>query len=1240
MHRKNKTETICGKDKIMAIEFTKAQLSAINCRDKTLLVSAAAGSGKTATLTQRIISSLTDEKNPLDITRMLIVTFTRSAAADLKSKISKALSLALAKNPSNRHLSKQLILLGSAKICTIDAFYLDIVRANCQSLTFPFEDMSLSPDFRIADNDEMEILSLQTMNTLIEDYYNKTADEEYDFASFVDNFTDTKNDKELAKILIELYKKILSTSSAQSFFKDYIKKLRESNNHNLFATFYGALLKDALIEKYYYYYNSLKTVCDFIAEDENVAKAYLAAFENDLRFCRQICEKLTEEKYSVTELRELFSQHSPENAGRLKSEFKNEETEIFTTLRKDFLEDVRAEITNSFSFDEEENRELTEKTIQIVSKLDEILSEYDYRIQREKLSRKICDFSDIRRYTKQVITDENANPTEIAAMYRDSFDAIYIDEYQDVDEVQDQIFRAISKENNLFMVGDIKQSIYAFRGAQSKIFAQLRKDFQILNDTNSNSAGGRTIFMSDNFRCDENIIKFTNTICSNILGHCKDTIDYKPEDDLIFSKKIDNSEYTSQKVTLCMIGYDNKEHKKDSIINDSDDESDDNYTDEALYITNEIKSLLLQKKADNTPIEPGDIAILTRAKGDVKPIEKALMAAGIPVLNNEAFDYFENPEVLLVTSLLTTIDNPYKDIHLAGTLRSPLFGFTLDDLIEIRVRADASYSLYEACEMYVENADAEKITVSKLKVFLKKLDEYRKLSQSLPVDKLIRYLYDDLFLLSYAGTDKDRDATHEQKKANLLRLYEYARRFEIGSFRGLHNFIGYLESILSENIRITTDNTESKNAVTIMTIHKSKGLEFPVCFICNIGKYFNTSSLDKSMIFETSVGVGIKINDKSGWARINTPLRRAVAQKILTSQTEEEMRIIYVALTRAREKLYLTAKPRQFIDNAMIGAKKAAMFDCRYSALTQKSYLSWILTAIEKVNCKDFLDIVKIEPNTAKLNFENREIELTDEVTGSEVDEVYTLIKKRFDYVYPYEHATKIPAKLSVSKLYPTVLDKDDEYAVNLDEDTELPQLIKKPDFFTHNKTVSAAQKGVATHTFLQFCDFNNCEKNGVENEISRLCEKGFINKNFSDIINIKQIENFFKSEFYQQIKKSSFVRREQRFNLLLPASKFTKDEKFTEQLGNDTLTVQGVIDLFFRDENGNIILCDYKTDYLTAEEFNNFSLAADKLSTRHTQQLIYYAAAIEQLCGEFPTKTVIYSLPLGKAIDVVVQKL
>ena len=1220
----------------MATKFTPAQQSAIDCRDKTLLVSAAAGSGKTATLTERIIRSLTDEDNPLDITKMLIVTFTRAAASDLKSKISTALSVALARNPSDRHLSKQLILVGSAKICTIDSFYLDIVRSNCHLLSFPYENLSLSPDFRIADNEEMSILSLQTMNTLIEDYYNQEETGEQNFAKFVDNFTDTNNDKDLAKMLIDLYQKILSLSNSETFLDDFINKLKEAETQSLYDTFFGKILKEELLAKYKYYLDFWNLACDSLPNNEPAAKAYLPSFDTDRIYCSEICKALSDTSCNVVELRKLFSEYSPKKAGSLKKEDKDEEFEIFNTLRDKFKKDIKDEAAKSFGFDNDETQLLTTKSLEIVEKLREILKEYDNRIQREKLTRKICEFSDVCRYTKQILISKDGSPTETALLYRNSFDAVYIDEYQDVDEVQDQIFAAISKPNNRFMVGDIKQSIYLFRGAQAKIFSSLRKAFPPLDSKDVTDADGRTVFMSNNFRCDKNIIDFTNTICSALFTQCKNTIDYKPEDNLIFSKIINDETYISSKVTLCLIGYENKEQKDELLLNlpDIDDDDDENYTDEAIYISTEIQKLLAQNKADGTKIEPCDIAILTRTKKTALPLEKALAASGTPVSNNVAFDYFENPEVLLVTSLLSTIDNPYRDIHLAATLRSPIFGFTLDDLIEIRCSADPSYSLYEAAEIYFSSENARQKLLDKCKYFFTKLDEYRVLSQSLSVDRLIRFLYEDLFLLSYASSSAD------QKKTNLLRLYEYARRFESGSFRGLHNFIGYLNEILSENIQITSDNTESKNAVRIMTIHQSKGLEFPICFICNAAKPFNTKNLKNSIVFEQSIGLGIKTHDESGWARINTPLHRAVEKCILRGETEEEMRILYVALTRAREKLYITAKTK-YIDNTLFDAKYDAMCDCRYNVMNQNSYLRWILSAIAKTNCNNFLNIIKIAPGSYSNKIDCFDTNETHTINESEIEDAYKLIKKRFDFVYPYEHATKIPAKLSVSKLYPAVLDKDDDYSEALEEtDTELIQLSEKPDFYTHKKATSAAQKGTATHTFLQFCNFENCENYGVKEEISRLCEKGFISRQYADIINVKQIENFFKSDLYKQIKNSAFVRREQRFNLLLPANKFTQNAEFIEQLKNDTLTVQGVIDIFFKDSDNNIILCDYKTDYLTADEFKNPTLATQKLTSRHRQQLTYYAAAIEQICGKFPKQILIYSLPLGKSIAVEVEKL
>ena len=530
--------------------------------------------------------------------------------------------------------------------------------------------------------------------------------------------------------------------------------------------------------------------------------------------------------------------------------------------------------------------------------------------------------------------------SDAARSYCLLFDEICIDEYQDVNAVQDRIFRAISRPRTRFMVGDIKQSIYRFRGAEPTIFADYRRVFPKLSSDEMGDAA--SIFMSSNFRCDRPIIHFSNRIFSFLFGTCGASIGYLPQDDLECGKDCPD---TAAPVTVALLQA------------GEDDEED--CAPEAEYIAQEIASLLREGKLDNgLPIKAGDIAVLTRAKTGQERIKLALEDRGIPCASGGDGTFFENPEVLMMLCLLNTIDNPNRDVYLVGTLRSPLFGFTLDELLNVRLAFPETDSpFYIAFSRYTEEQKWEKG-----ERFLQRLEAYRTLAEGTPVDRLLDALYRDTAVMAYAGRGGDEDdrRTPAQKRANLQLLYEYARRFESSSYRGLYHFIRYLDDIIAEGTKIETPEAAEQNAVRIMTVHHSKGLEFPVCFLYGTGRRFNLRDASANLLFDHDAGVALRLRDETGFARRTTPIREAVAAHITDVQVEEEMRVLYVALTRARERLYITAQLRRGDDGILARAEDRRRFSSQSALMACRCYLDWTSTLRHNVslNWQDRLESV------------------------------------------------------------------------------------------------------------------------------------------------------------------------------------------------------------------------------------------------------------------------------------------
>lgn len=1187
----------------MGKNWTAKQLEAINTRGKTLLISAAAGSGKTATLTERIVRRLTDPDSPASISKMLIVTFTRLSASDLKRKISAAISAELAKSPTSRHLSHQLVLLENASICTIDSFYLDVVRSNFQRIGLP-------SSFRIADEGEMSLLCKRTMDTVIGSHYDDAPSGDDSFLLFVEGFTSAKQSDSLSDVLLSLHPRLSSSVEGIDLLSHLADELGDGDKTDFFLTRQGKIIRSHLLSGARGYYSAICRCCDIVSSNEKVSASYLAGFASDKQFFADLCTVL--ESGGYTEVREKFNSFSKKKLSALKSEFQTDEVAMCKEIRTEAHKFITSAGEKYFSLDEDSLAASMKRTAEILTSLHEIFAEFDELVLAEKISRRCFDFTDIRQFAYKILSNADGSPSDVALSYRERFDEIYIDEYQDVDAVQDRIFSLISRGNNRFMVGDIKQSIYSFRGADTDVFAGYKTTLPPLSD--SEGSDGALIFMSNNFRCDLNVIKFTNKIFSFLFGYTGESIGYTPEDDLIFSKLEEGRTLPSPKVNITII--------TPSDDKDTDDDDDDSDSPEARWIANEALRLIEnEKNADGTKIEPRDIAVIMRTSTDAPAIMQAMRRVGIPCSDNSKYELFETPNVLLVISLLSAIDNPHKDIPLAASLYSPLFGYTMDDLLRIRSAADRSASLFEALRSY-SGDDAE--LREKNEYFLQKLSDYRRRAASLPVDKLLNYVYRDLSLLSLEADSSQ----------NLTKLYEMARKFEASSFRGLNNFISYINELIENDSvpKLTQDDADA-NAVKLITVHKSKGLEFPVCFICGTHRQINLKDTLSNILYHSRAGIALKLPYVGGMVRLNTPMREAVALSIVNLRLEEEMRILYVALTRARERLYITGISKN-PDSMRKNARIRSEFPSDYRIKTCRSWLSLILAAIYPLRDGDgytYSEIYDCEVDNIVSS------EISGVISGAHArlsEEELATVRGRLEYSYPHAHLGKLPAKLSVSKLTPTVLDDIDNDAATLDSADEV-RILEIEEFLAERSAATAADKGTATHLFLQFCDFENAERLGVRAELDRLTEQGFIAQGVAELINIRRLERFFESKFYAEFKHAKRIFREQRFNILLPASHFSEDEQLKQEIEDEQILVQGVIDLFFETEDGKIILCDYKTDHLTPEEIADPTLAAKKLAARHATQLSYYSMAVEKLIGRKPDKVLIYSLPLGESVEI-----
>lgn len=1210
--------------------WTPAQEKAITTKDKNLLISAAAGSGKTAVLIERIIRLLKDTDSKVDISRLLIVTFTRAAAAELRQKISRALSSEIAKNPASAdRLFEQLTALGSAHISTIDSFYADIVKKYAATINVP-------TSLRIADDSELVPIRRRIMNEVLDMGYRGeftiTTDQKdpSQFICFADLISDMRNDSKAWETLIDLRSKLLSHPKSIDYLKDCENDYASAVSMELFSTKHGKVLKEHLIDTFNVMLKYLSEACDYFETDELLKKKCSEAFIADRNFCEDFLNALQTESYTV--VREKILAYENKAIGKQKADEKDKE---FIDFRAEFvvkaIKDCRTKYFGG-GCSETELLKYTARLAILCNVMHAILSKFEELYTEEKLAKGICEFNDIKQWAYKLLVKEDGSPTDIALEVAEGFDAVYIDEYQDVDPVQDRIFRAVSVNSERFMVGDVKQSIYGFRGADPSLFMKYRNKFANV-DVETDSLPDEkdcTIFMSSNFRCDENVIRFANAVCAFLFSVASGGITYTPNDDLEFAKNKTDG-YTAPEppipATVVLIEPESKSNK----YSNDDEEEDVASNAEAKYIACEIARLIKkEKKNDGKKLEAGDIAVFARAEKFLSRVATELDKLGIRYSSESGKSIFDDPEVMLALSLLHATDNPRKDIHMAGVLMSPIFGFSADELILLR-RKDKKCCLYEAiCNYAAENSD---LVAEKCNRVIRDLDELRTASVSLSADKIVRLIFSKYSLLS-------RNEEGGNSRDALLKLYENARKYEGDDFKGLYNYLLYVDDMIeSENAPSTAGTSE--NSVKLMTIHKSKGLEFPVCFVGSAGSRFNRDDTRKPLLYTPTLGVSADILDEEGFGKLKTPYQSALAIRMTDVGTEEEMRLLYVALTRARERLYVTAMTTKSLN---LKVDYFTRYASRGTVMKGNNYIGWILTALQYLGKDNFYKIenIKEEDIVNSFSIENEKKVLSaPRIEYNE--ETAALVKHNFEFEYPYLHISNLPAKMSVSKLSPGVLDRsteseEDSSTTEKFDKSTMPSLKLSPSFMSDTEEsthFTAAEKGTATHAFLQFCDFDNVKKHGVENELCRLIEDRFLDERWKNAVNLDSLEKFFKSKLFEDISGASRIWREQRFNILLPAAPFTNDENYAKLIKDEKLLVQGVIDIFFEDKNGDLILCDYKTDYLTKEEINDPALARKKLSEAHAEQLSYYAEALRSMFGKYPAKVLIYSLPLGNTVEI-----
>ncbi|MFT8352336.1 helicase-exonuclease AddAB subunit AddA, partial [Clostridium saccharoperbutylacetonicum] len=1220
-------------------KWTNEQLSAIKTRNCNLLVAAAAGSGKTAVLVERIIKIITNEKNPVDIDKLLVVTFTNAAAAEMKERIADAISKELEKNPNSKNLQKQLTLLNRANITTMHSFCLDVIKNN-------FHKVNLDPSFRIGDQTEIILIKSEVIEELFEEKYDE---EDQEFINLIEAFSSYKNDENLKDLVLDLHSFIMSGPWPEKWLKDNAEAFNISSVEELNKTKWVNVLSKSIKIEISGYIKAMEKAIEIITETEEL-EAYRENFESELSYIKNAYESVE------NGLDEMYRVLSAINFNRLKTIKRSEiSDETAQSTVKKIRDDIKKKITelinNTFSVTPEQMINNIRGAYPYIKKLASIVLQFDKKFSNKKRERNLLDFNDLEHLCLQILIDYDEEksivPSNVAIGFKEYFEEILVDEYQDSNNVQETIINLVSrKENenpNVFMVGDVKQSIYRFRQAKPELFIEKYNNYQLDQGRN------RKIQLFKNFRSRKEVIDGVNYIFKEVMSETVGELEYSDEEALNLGanfKEENNNMIVGGAIELNIVNKQSEELIEEDI---QEHEEINNVILEGRIVARRIKELMSQsvenvfkvldkETGEYRPLKYKDIVILLRAtKNWSESILDELGAEGIPAYADTGTGYFESIEIRTIISLLKVIDNPLQDIPMIALMRSPIMGFSTEEISDIRLINKDCY-FYENIK-YVNN-EIEKANemlyskelISKCKYLIDKIEQWRNKSIYMAIDEFIWYLYMDTAYYGYVGAMPNGNL----RQANLKILFQRAKQFERTSFKGLFNFINFVNKLTKSSGDMGSAKVlgENEDVVRIMSIHKSKGLEFPVVFLCGIGKKFNLMDLNKNMVYHDELGFGPDFVDLEKRFSIGTLAKESIKKKMKIETLSEEMRILYVAFTRAKEKLIMTGTVSDIeksIDKWLSSASLEYNRILPAEVLKGRSYMDWIGMALchhrdgvalwEVVGA--LKEIYKNDTSNWKINLwnknelvndintENTENEDNSEqgiISRSLLDKNITEeINEILSYEYPFKSSTIIKSNISVSDLKR----RNEEINYN-SENVYKEKVMITPRFLQEKKGLTSAEKGTAVHFVMKKINLNKISSiQEIKEQLQELVEDELLLIEELKTINPYKILNFFKSNLGRKIlelnKQGNKIYREIPFYTEI--SSLEVDKSLNYKYRDETIRLQGIIDCFF-EYNGDMILLDYKTDYLKQGEEEEFK-------EKYKKQLDYYSNAILKMTGK-----------------------
>lgn len=1169
--------------------WTKDQQNAIDARRGSLVVSAAAGSGKTTVLVERILQRLMDSDHPCNADELLIVTFTRAATAEMRSKLSQKVNAALQEHPEDENLQRQQMLIPSAPIYTIDAFCSTLVREH-------FELLGLAPDFRPLDENEGKLLQQEAMETVLGNFY---KEEDPNFITLVEQVYAGRDDTSLEKEILKLYRYSRAYPDPKGWLQEGLRLYDHSTSLEESPAYF--VMKQNGLEQMEYVESLLHRAEALLEQVPQIEETTLLnVISQDVKQVQYLKELLNDNQLTALQTALQNTSFEKWNGKKVKDA---PEVGTAKALRDSAKKEVQDRLSKLFFFDEALYREDCEELQPVVQKLVDVVNQFDQEFSRLKTEGNVLDFSDIELYALQLLVeDPSKRPfkrTPLAEELGSRFQEILIDEYQDTNLLQDTIFAAISKEEqNLFLVGDVKQSIYRFRQAMPKVFLNRKKDLPLYDP--AKDAYPANIILGQNFRSRKGVTELVNFVCERIMSPAVGDIDYNEHEKLVFAADY----YGPMTEPECSL----------HLLRDTDET--DRLEKEAQYLAGLIQKQIQDTKGDEKPYTYKDFSILLQTtKGKANVYERVLLENGIPVYSDAGGSLLNTSDVQIVLSFLKIIDNPLQDIPLISVLMSPLFGFTEDDIASLRIRQRKGF-LYAALLKSEKEGEAKSI------LFLELLRHFRRLAISLPAGELIRQIYEETAFLPLAGALPNG----AQRVANLRQLIQYAEDYDSHSFYGISGFIRYLSRIEENELDQQTSSAIAPNAnvVHITSIHKSKGLQYRVCILANLAGQFNDRDLNDGVILHPSLGIGMKGRDLETGNTYPTLQHTAIREETKRSSRSESLRVLYVALTRAQEKLVLVGSLKNPEDHLMKLAQELGEGRCDpYLVKSKNNLLDWLLlallqhpSALPLRNCCDTQVPVVATDFSMDVYLEASET-ATEKTTPSEEEAVpdenmLHALLDRFNYQYPYAALSTTVTKRAASSI------KEDYFSTDFFANS-------RPEFLSQ-KGLTPSQRGTCQHKFMQFADFPRAKKNPAE-ELERLVSEGFLNTQEAAVIDTQKVSNFFASKLYQRIEVSPKLMREKKFAVLKPAGLF--DPTLPSPLSEENVLIQGIVDCAF-EEDGALIVLDYKTDRVKEPE---------TLVALYQDQIQTYCQALETCTGMPVKEAYLYSFALDREIPVPIDQ-